>query len=168
MRKILVLILAIFMSSAQAAFCLTEAVSPELEQSLKTHTNEPNFMTIIFALVVVISLIYLTGLIYSKLNIVGAKTVQAQLKNYDLSKVVVISTTQLGQGKNLHVIELNGLRYLIGATPNSINLIKELEKVPEEIQQKTKKTEIEKTVSEEEIPADNEPVEEFDVYKKYL
>lgn len=156
------------MCSAQAAFCLSEAVSPELEQSLKTHTNEPNFMTIIFALVVVISLIYLTGLIYSKLNIVGAKTVQAQLKNYDLSKVIVISTTQLGQGKNLHVIELNGLRYLIGATPNSINLIKELGELPNGAQQKAKKSEIEKTDLPAEIPTEVEDTEEFEVYKKYL
>lgn len=167
MKKISILILGIFMFSAQAAFCLTDTVSPELEQSLKTHTNEPNFMTIIFALVVVISLIYLTGLIYSKLNIVGAKTVQAQLKNYDLSKVVVISTTQLGQGKNLHVIELNSQRYLIGATPNAISLIKELEEIPTVPPTKTKKAKVEKDLSAD-IPADAEPVEEFEVHKKYL
>ena len=156
------------MLGAQAAFCLTDSVSPELQQSLKTHTNEPNFMTIIFALVVVISLIYLTGLIYSKLNIVGAKTVQAQLKNYDLSKVIVISTTQLGQNKNLHVIELNGKRYLIGATLNSINLIKELEETQKEPQQKIKKIKVENADLPTEIPADAELAEEFDVYKKYL
>jgi len=168
MKKFLVLAGGIFIFSAQAAFCMADSISPELEQSLKTHTNEPNFMTIIFALLVVISLIYVTGLIYSKLNIVGAKTVQAQLKNYDLSKVIVISTTQLGQGKNLHVIELHGKRYLIGATQNSINLIKELDETQKESQPKNKKTKVENTDSATEIPSDAQPVEEIDVYKKYL
>lgn len=177
MKKFSVLIFTIFMCGAQAAFSLSDSVSPELEQSLKTHSNEPNFMTILFALIVVIGLIYITGLIYSKLNIVGARTVQAQMKNYDLSHVVVVATTQLGQGKNLHVIELNNKRYLIGATTNSINLIKELGEVKKDESLNAEKP------SEEDIDAaikvlynkdqsepeeESEPVEEFDVHKKYL
>jgi len=158
MKKYLFLIMGMFMFTAQCAFSATEAVSPDLENSLKTHTNEPGFMSIVFALLVVIFLIYVTGLIYSKLNLVGAKTVKAQLKNYDISRAVVLSTTQLGQGKNLHVIELHEKRYLIGATPNSINLIKELEEFD---YGKTS------DVQPSESPA-SEPVDEFDVHKKYL
>lgn len=177
MNKKLFLTASIFMLTAQGAFCLTEAVSPELGQSLKTHSNEPGFMSIVFALLVVVFLIYITGLIYSKLNIVGAKTVQSQLKNYDLSKVIVLSTTQLGQGKNLHVIELNNKRYLIGATQNSINLIKELE---DSKQVEVKKTEpIDETIAvdpmqvlygkpQEKSLEDLKSAEEFDVHKKYL
>jgi len=160
------------MITAQKALCAVETASPELEHSLKSTANEPNFMTIIFALLIVIFLIYITGLIYSKLNIVGAKTVQEQLKNYDLSKVIVLSTTQLGQGKNLHVIELSNQRYLIGATQNSINLIKELGEVKKEAK-KPAKAVIEEPINilygEEENPETKfENVEEFDVHKKYL
>jgi len=156
MKKYLFLIIGMFMLTSQQVFSLTESVSPELEESLKTHAHEPGIMSVIFALFVVVLLIYVTGLIYSKLNLVGAKTVKEQLKNYDISRAVVLSTTQLGQGKNLHVIELHEKRYLIGATPNSINLIKELEEIN---QNKSVTGDLDKSK-----PA--EP--EFDVHKKYL
>lgn len=178
MNKYLYLLSGILMISSQKAFCITESISPELEQSLKVHSNEPSVMMIIFALVIVISLIYVTGLIYSKLNIVGAKTVQEHLKNYDLSKVVVLSTTQLGQGKNLHVIEINNKRFLIGATPNSINLIKELgenQKKVEKPEEPEKSAEfgIEHNpmdiIYDKDKPEINvEPLIEFDIHKKYL
>lgn len=160
MNKYLFLI-SIILLSAQKALCAVEATSPELAHSLKNNAHEPGFGSIVFALIVVISLIYITGLIYSKLNIVGAKTVQEQLRNYDLSKVVVVSTTQLGQGKNLHVIELNNQRYLIGATINSINLIKELGEVKKEA-----KKDALSNIEVSENPS--EPEESFDVHKKYL
>lgn len=160
MNKYLFLI-SIILLTVQKAFCAVEEASPELSHSLKNNAHEPGFGSIVFALIVVISLIYITGLIYSKLNIVGAKTVQEQLRNYDLSKVVVVSTTQLGQGKNLHVIELNNQRYLIGATINSINLIKELGEVKREI----KKPE---PSNVEVFDTPPEPEESFDVHKKYL
>lgn len=172
MNKYLFLI-TIFILTAQKALCVVENASPELQQSLKTHSNEPGFMSIISALLIVVFLIYITGLIYSKLNIVGAKTVQQHLKNQDLSKVVVLSTTQLGQGKNLHVIEINNNRYLIGATQNSINLIKELGKVEKKVKESTEvKSDdpIEVLYGEgtEKPQLDLEPLEEFDVHKKYL
>ena len=145
----------------QKAYCVTEKVSPELQESLKTHTNEPGFMSIVFALLIVVFLIYVTGMIYSKLNLVGVKTLKQQLKNYDLTKAIVLSTTQLGQGKNLHVIELNQKRYLIGAGQNSINLLKELE---DEVGEVNQVKEVVKSVNEDKeiMP------EEFDVHKKYL
>lgn len=161
---------------AQKAYCITETISPDLEQALKTHTNEPSIMSILFSLLVVVLLIYATGIIYSRLNIVGAKTVREQLKNYDLSKVVVISTTQLGPNKNLHVIELNGKKYLIGATQNSINLIKELDaisekKESEEAGEPTLDDAIDVLYDSDEEPSLQlklGPPEEFDIHKKYL
>lgn len=132
MKKYLYWNIAILLITAQKAFCITDSLSSDLEQSLKINQVEPNFVTIIFALLFVVFLIYITGIIYSKLNLVGAKAVKEQLKNYDLSKAIVLSTTQLGQGKNLHVIELNKSRYLIGATTDSITLIKELGSLKEE------------------------------------
>jgi len=162
MKKYAFLITGLFMIGAQSAFSATEAVvdtvSPALETSLKTNTHDPGFMSVFFALFVVILLIYVTGLIYSKLNLVGAKTVKQQLKNHDLSRAFVLSTTQLGQGKNLHIIELDEKRYLIGATPNSINLIKELDE---------KKAPVAK-VADGPAPEPEEVLPEFDVHKKYL
>lgn len=179
MKKYLFLITGILMSSAQAGFCLNEAIGDELGQSLKNHSSDPSIGSVLFALIVVVILIYVTGLIYSKLNILGAKTVQGQLKNYDLSKVVVLSTTQLGPHKNLHVIEINSKRYLIGATQNSINLIKELDEIKAQTKKEAEES-LEPSVddaidllygTDEEEPTLQlklEPVEEFDIHKKYL
>ena len=181
MNKYLFLITGIFIFNMQKAFCITETVSPELEQSLRTQSNEPNVLTIIFALLFVIFLIYITGIIYSKLNIVGAKTVKEQFRNSELNRALVISTTQLGQGKNLHVIELNDKKYLIGATINSINLIKELTLIDDNQAeaatdtQKTDEAEIDKAIRvlyggthDEVIEVEQNAKEEFNVHKKYL
>lgn len=155
------------MLTAQKAFCAAEAISSDLKPALKSSANEPNFLSVLSALLFVVALIYVTGLIYSKLNVVGAKTVQTQIRNNDLSRAVVISTTQLGQNKNLHVIELNKKHYLIGSTPGSINLIKELGSI--------KEVEITTEKSQPETKSDNDIetvyVEEqpnFDLHKKYL
>lgn len=170
------LVTAIFLITAQRVFC-TEAAEGQL--GLKTNANEPNFMSIIFALLFVILLIYITGLIYSKLNIIGAKTVREQLNQCDINRAVVLSTTQLGQGKNLHVIEINKKSYLIGATQNSISLLTEI-KLSEAKQDTTKIAENididdairtlyhgkieEQNTNIDEIP----PEDNFDIHKKYL
>ena len=81
---------------------------------------------IILSLLFVILLIYLTGIIYAKLNKAGFKTLKAQQGELSRSQVAVISTTQLGNNKTLHVVELDGKRMLIGATSGAIRLIKDL------------------------------------------
>ena len=154
MKKSLFAISAIIFMGTNAAFCVPESVSPELEQALKTNHSEPGIMAVLFALLIVIFLIYITGVIYSKLNIAGAKAVQQQLKDYELNKAVVISTTQLGQNKNLHVIELNNKRYLIGAGQDNITLLKELETEESSVEEQTSKPE--------------EEIDNFDIHKKYL
>lgn len=147
-----------FFCLQQCVFAAEEAAG-ELNQSLKTHSNEPGIMSIVIALIFVLCLIYVTGIIYSKLNIIGAQTVKEQLKNLDLSKVLVVSTTPLGQNKSLHVIEIDNKRLLVGATQNSITLIKELDKL--------EKTE-EKPVLQEENGQKSLFEEQFDIHKKYL
>lgn len=155
MKKYLFLAMILFVN-VQCCFCATDAVGAELKESLKVHSNEPNIMNIAFALIFVICLIYITGLIYSKLNIIGAKTVKDQLKDHDLSTAFVLSTTQLGQNKSLHIIDVLNKKLLIGVTPNSINLIKDL-------------TEEEVKKEEEILTKEGEIVrEDFDLHKKYL
>ncbi len=151
----------------------------ELEQALRDTSKDPSLASIVSALLIVIFLIYITGIIYSKLNAVGSKAAREQFKNYDLNKAIVLSTTQLGQNRNLHVIEINDKCYLIGATPNSVNLIKELGTVENNKNQEYEKPEdvdIDKAIrvlygkNEEIIESEAQPsdTEEFDVHKKYL
>lgn len=92
--------------------------------------QEPNFISMIFSLFFVILLIYATGIIYTKLNKFGAKTLKTQQGDGKSSHVSVVSTTPLGNNKTLHVVELDGKRMLIGASANSIHLIKDLGTYP--------------------------------------
>ena len=92
--------------------------------------QEPSLISVVFSLLFVILLIYATGIIYAKLNKMGVNTLKKMGNSTD-SKVTVVSTTPLGGNKTLHVVELDGKRMLIGASPNSIDLIKDLGSYPQ-------------------------------------
>lgn len=141
MKKFISLFFGFFIILAQSTCCLADTLSPDIQSSLKGATGgTANGFSVVFSLVFVLLLIYVTGIIYQKLNVLGAKTAKEQFKKNALHKAVVLSTTQIGQGRNLHVVELNGKHYLIGSAQNSINLLKELEN--EEMQELTKETKI--------------------------
>ena len=88
--------------------------------------NEPSVISVVLSLLFVVVLIYLTGVIYAKLNKVGFKTLRRQQGDISSSQVTVLSTTALGSNKTLHVVELDGKRMLIGASSGAIHLIKDL------------------------------------------
>lgn len=116
--------------SAQAA-----SVSGSPETSILTAQSighEPSIISVVLSLVFVILLIYVTGIIYAKLNKVGFKTLKKQQGDYAKSHVAVVSTTALGNNKTLHVVELDGKRMLIGASASTIQLIKDLGSVNNE------------------------------------
>lgn len=92
----------------------------------QTIGHEPSIISVVLSLVFVILLIYVTGILYAKLNKVGLKTMRSQQGDFARSQVSVISTTQLGNNKTLHVVELDGKRMLIGASSGAIQLIKDL------------------------------------------
>ena len=79
---------------------------------------EPNYLTLVFGLILVICLIYLVGLIYQKLIKVKLGDIEETL--------TILNTLSLGQGKNLHIIKINSKYILIGATQNSITFLKDL------------------------------------------
>lgn len=136
MKKYLFLIIT-FIINAQSAFCEEAAFGTNLDSSLKTHSSGTGIGTVIFALVFVVCLIYVTGIIYTRLNAIGAKTVKKQLRNYKLDNIIMLSTLQLGQGKNLHVVETNGKKILVGSTANSVNIIKDLGDDEDFLEEKT-------------------------------
>lgn len=116
--------LAYAVPSAEAA-----SVSGNIGNSLlgtQSVGQAPSIITVLLSLIFVVLLIYLTGIIYAKLNNVGFKTLKKQQGDYAKSHVAVVSTTQLGNNKTLHVVELDGKRMLIGASASTIQLIKDL------------------------------------------
>lgn len=88
--------------------------------------HEPSMISVVLSLLFVVLLIYLTGILYAKLNKVGFNTLKRQQGDLARSQVSVVSTTQLGNNKTLHVVELDGKRMLIGASSGAIQLIKDL------------------------------------------
>lgn len=116
-------------NAAQASSVTTSDNAINTTQSIG---QEPNLVSIVFSLIFVVLLIYATGIIYAKLNKLGLNTLKKQMGEGSNSHVSVISTTPLGNNKSLHVVELDGKRMLIGASANSIHLIKDLGSFPPE------------------------------------
>ena len=102
-----------------------EAITANIKYALK-RTMDNNYVSVVIALCIVIVLIYVTGIIYAKLNVLGYKTLKKEYKDLDESKIIILSTTQLGSNKSLHVIELAGKKMLIGVTNDNISLLKDL------------------------------------------
>ena len=117
------------LAAAQASSISTTAPD-NVSNTVQSVGTEPNMISVVFSLLFVILLIYATGIIYTKLNKLGLTTLKKQMHDIDGSRVSVISTTPLGSNKTLHVVELDGKRMLIGASANSIDLIKDLGSYP--------------------------------------
>lgn len=88
--------------------------------------QEPSLISVFLSLAFVVLLIYLTGILYAKLTKAGFKAMKKQQGDFAKYQVSVVSTTQLGNNKTLHVVELDGKRMLIGASSGAIQLIKDL------------------------------------------
>lgn len=98
-----------------------QATSEEIKDVLSKNAYEPNYFSMILGLFFVVALIYITGFLYQKLirvNIIS--------KDVEIIKPQIISTTSLGQGRNLHVVKIGSDLCLLGATQNNITYIKEL------------------------------------------
>lgn len=140
-----------------------------LEDVLKAPHNDPGYFSVVISLLFVICLIYATGIIYNKLNNLGVKAVKAQNKNFDNDKITIISTTPLGANRTLHVVELNGKKMLIGASANSIHLIKDLSENTGVIEECKESFPSENQLEDEVLQAQEvSDEEEFGLYKKYL
>ncbi|MBQ7286252.1 MAG: FliO/MopB family protein [Candidatus Gastranaerophilales bacterium] len=104
-------------------FASTEAISKseEVSQIVNSSHYEPNYFTMILGLFFVIALIYITGFLYQKLTKVNLK-----YENLYVNKPQIISTTSIGQGRNLHVVKIGDDCCLIGSTQNSITYLKDV------------------------------------------
>ena len=120
-------IMFVMMSFLCVNSVFADSVTENINSSLKSSSYEPNYFSILVSLVFVIFLIYVTGILYTKLNKVGVKTVRNELKESSDIKPVVLSTTPIGHDKSLQVVEINGEKLLIGVSQNSVSLIKTLE-----------------------------------------
>ena len=184
--KNLSLILVTAIALIQPAFAY-ENITSNIKYALK-HSTEGSYFSVVIALGIVILLIYITGIIYAKLNVFGHNTMKKQYLDLSDSKLIILSTTPIGNNKSLMVVELAGKKMLIGVTNEMITLIKDLDdnKTPKD----SAKTFLNETIKNEPLdkiyPKDNNEdieiknnvpkegdsnmynSEEFGLYKKYL
>ena len=99
-----------------------QATSEEIKEVLSKNTYEPNYFSMILGLFVVVAMIYITGFFYQKLT-----RASLGVKDAFLNKAQVLSTTSLGQGRNLHVVKIGEKGCLIGSTQNNITFIKDID-----------------------------------------
>lgn len=124
MKKYYLLLMSLIFT-VQASYA--DSMFPaSIHRTLK-HSADVNYFSVVIALGVVILLIYITGIVYAKLNVLGHNAVKKQYKGLDNERIFIHSTTQIGNNKTLHVIEIAGKKLLIGVTNESINLIKDLD-----------------------------------------
>ena len=91
----------------------------EINEVLNSNPFEPNYFIMLLGLFFVIGLVYLTGFIYQKLTKVKISDVEV-----DKYKPEIISTTSLGQNKQIHVVKVMNDYILIGSTQNNISFLK--------------------------------------------
>ena len=103
-----------------SAFCeeVISSENQEISKAINQISYEPNWFGLLFGLLMVIALIYFTGFIYQKM-------IKVNLSNRKLDDIRadILSTTSLGQGRNLHVVKVGDKNILIGATQNNITYI---------------------------------------------
>ena len=103
-----------------------ESITSNIKYALKRSTDG-GYLSVVASLGIVILLIYLTGIIYAKLNVFGHNTMKKQYFDLNDSKLIILSTTPIGNNKSLLVCELAGKKMLLGVTNETITLIKDLD-----------------------------------------
>lgn len=95
--------------------------------NLNSSKQEPNLVTLTGALFFVIFLILIFGWLYAKLQRINLnKVFEGKFETTDADSLKILSTVSLGQGKTVHLMEVNGKKFVIGSTANNINLIADL------------------------------------------
>jgi flagellar biogenesis protein FliO len=79
------------------------------------------------SLMIVIVLIFLCAVVYNKLRGINPNALlSGKLQGMDINKFKVLASSSLGQGKLIHLVEINGKQLVVGSTNNSINLLTEI------------------------------------------
>lgn len=153
------------LASVNSAFALDLPESMKETMARET-AGMPSLLNLVVSMVIVIAMIYLTGWIYNKLNIVNRNKLKKMAQSdSDAQRFTVLQSMPLGQQRHLYSIEMNGKILLVGSTPSHINLIKEFDKA------KSEETEAANEVQTKEYSAAEEQIRQAvdidELYKKY-
>ena len=116
----------VFLATTGAAFAVN--LPDAMKQSMSHDYGIPSVMNLVLSMIFVIALIYITGWVYTKLNIVNRKNIGKITESDNNMHFNVIQSMSLGQQRHIYSVEMNNKILLIGSTPSHINLIKEFDK----------------------------------------
>lgn len=116
----------VFLVTTGAAFAVN--LPDAMKESMSHDYGIPSVMNLVLSMIFVIALIYITGWVYTKLNIVNRKNIGKITESDDNMRFNIIQSMSLGQQRHIYSIEMNNKILLIGSTPSHINLIKEFDK----------------------------------------
>ena len=164
MNKIKTLFIAGFVSILNTGKAFSVEL-PEEMKSVMAHDpiSTPGALQLIVSMILVIAMIYVTGWIYSKLNIINRKKLKelskSDLSNYNFN---IIQSASLGQQRHLYSIEMGGKVLLVGSTPSQITLLKEFE-----CNQQEQEKDISIETTSEEKWANTKSLDIDELYRKY-
>ncbi len=128
MMKKFLLVLPLFLITSGMSYAV-ELPSVMKQTMAQDPIGMPGMVNLVLSMVIVIALIYATGWIYTKLNIINKdKLKKITSSQNDKERFSVLQSMPLGQQRHLYSIEMNGKILLIGSTPSHINLIREFDK----------------------------------------
>ena len=125
-----------------------------------------DFLRTVSSLFVVLLLILGFAWVYARVKGINPTAIlTGKFSEKDLNRFNVLSTSTLGQGKDIHLVEINGKQLVIGSTTNNINLLTEIP--PEEIENLKEKRHQNQNDENNDIDAVEFP-EEDDLYYESL
>jgi len=138
----------------------------ELEKSKEA--TPPSYFSMLTSLFIVIVLIFIFGWAYNRLKEINPALLLSG-KQYDkkANRFNLISTASLGQGKSIHLVEINGKRLILGSTANNVNLLSEL---PDELKSFNDDASQQDSENQQDNTADAQNYENgySDLYKEYI
>lgn len=162
MKKILY---ALFVFICVTAPSYAVHLPESMKQSMRHDYGIPSFTQLIISMVLVVGLIYFTGWIYTRLNIVNRKQLSKIASDKkDSVRFTVLQSMPLGQQRHIYTIEMNGKILLVGSTPSHINLIKEFDSIEDVDLNISDNSVIE---NESEPKNANQKIDIDELYKKY-
>ncbi len=160
-RKLFALFLS-FVCTVNIAFAVE--IPESMRETMSKDYGLPGLLHLIVAMAFVIALIYITGWIYAKLNIINRNRIGKIAQKENLSShFTVLQSMPLGQQRYIYSIEMNDKILLIGSTPSHINLLKEFDK--EKVSTVTQNDYDLNNISEETSEKNVSTIDE--IYKKY-
>ena len=122
----------------------------------------------ILSLFFVISLMFALAWIYSRIKGLNASAIlSGKFQEKNLNVFNLLATAPLGQGRSLHLVEINGKKLVIGSTINNINLLTELDPEYENFlySQNAENQQLDDDITSSQT---DEPTGYSDLYKEYL